>query len=542
MSAPQVEDQFLCSICLDVFSDPVSTPCGHNFCKNCITQHWDVNIPCECPLCKESYLTRPQLKVNTLLSQMVSQFWLEVQQKANRSSEQQVGKSGEVPCDICTGTRLKALKSCLVCLVSYCETHLEPHRTVSRLQKHQLIEPSENLEDRICTNHEKPLELFCKTDQTYLCTLCAVLDHKPHEIVPLKEEFETKKAELVKTEAETQRMLQTREMKLQEIKEAQKLNDETADQETALGVEIFTALKESVEKTLSDLVKEIKDKQNATKEQAEDLVKGLELEISDLKKKSSVMKLLLESEDRLDFLQKFSALKASPPTKDWTDAGVTVPSYEGAALRAVTQLQKTIMEMIEKFLTEAKLKEAKKFAVDVTLDPQTANAFLVLSSDRKQVYSGQRKVDAPDDPKRFSHIFAVLGEQSFSSGKFYFEVEVKGKQFWGLGVAEEFAERIGRISLNPDNDFWTICLRNGKKLKANESHPVDLNQSVPEKVGVFVDFDEGSVAFYDVDTPAPIYTFTNNYFFKLRPFLSPFPIYGFLNHEPLIICPVNQTA
>ncbi|XP_024116422.2 zinc-binding protein A33-like [Oryzias melastigma] len=250
------------------------------------------------------------------------------------------------------------------------------------------------------------------------------------------------------------------------------------------------------------------------------------------------MKPLLESEDRLDFLQKFSALKASPPTKDWS----VVPSYEGAALRAVTQLQKTIMEMIEKFLTEAKLKEAKKFAVDVTLDPQTANAFLVLSSDRKQVHSVQKKVDAPDDPKRFSHIFAILGEQSFSSGKFYFEVEVKGKLFWGLGVAEEFAERTGMISFNPENGFRTICIRKGEKLKANESQPVDVVWSVLEKVGVFVDFDEGSVAFYDVDTPAPIYTFTNNSFVKLRPFLGSFPSYGLLNLKPLTICPVNETA
>uniref|UniRef100_A0A3B3DL81 B30.2/SPRY domain-containing protein n=1 Tax=Oryzias melastigma TaxID=30732 RepID=A0A3B3DL81_ORYME len=244
-----------------------------------------------------------------------------------------------------------------------------------------------------------------------------------------------------------------------------------------------------------------KDKQNATKEKAEDLVKGLELEIPDLKKKSSVMKPLLESEDRLDFLQKFSALKASPPTKDWS-----------------------------------------KFAVDVTLDPQTANAFLVLSSDRKQVHSVQKKVDAPDDPKRFSHIFAILGEQSFSSGKFYFEVEVKGKLFWGLGVAEEFAERTGMISFNPENGFRTICIRKGEKLKANESQPVDVVWSVLEKVGVFVDFDEGSVAFYDVDTPAPIYTFTNNSFVKLRPFLGSFPSYGLLNLKPLTICPVNETA
>ncbi|TNN35730.1 Tripartite motif-containing protein 29 [Liparis tanakae] len=134
----------------------------------------------------------------------VSGFLLS-QQKARKpeSSEQQESTGGEVPCDVCTGTKLKALKSCLVCLASYCETHLEPHLTMSGLKRHQLMDPVENLEDRMCLKHDKPLELFCRTDQTCVCMLCSVLDHKMHNVVPLKQECEGKKVELQKTEAET---------------------------------------------------------------------------------------------------------------------------------------------------------------------------------------------------------------------------------------------------------------------------------------------------------------------------------------------------
>uniref|UniRef100_A0A673B7L4 RING-type domain-containing protein n=1 Tax=Sphaeramia orbicularis TaxID=375764 RepID=A0A673B7L4_9TELE len=84
------EDHCLCSICLDVFTDPVSTPCGHNFCKNCINQNWDKNVPYKCPNCKETFSVRPNLKVNTFISEISAQFRQSAQQKGNSSSKQQV--------------------------------------------------------------------------------------------------------------------------------------------------------------------------------------------------------------------------------------------------------------------------------------------------------------------------------------------------------------------------------------------------------------------------------------------------------------------
>ncbi|XP_046907228.1 WASP like actin nucleation promoting factor b isoform X2 [Hypomesus transpacificus] len=158
------EEQFLCSICLDVFTDPVSTPCGHNFCKACITKYWDSCDLCQCPMCKEKFYRRPELRVNTFISEMAAKFIKSVKGKPN-SQYLRPARSGEVSCDICTSTKLKALKSCLVCLVSYCETHLEPHQRIAALTKHKLVDPVENLEDRMCQEHERPLELFCRTDQ-----------------------------------------------------------------------------------------------------------------------------------------------------------------------------------------------------------------------------------------------------------------------------------------------------------------------------------------------------------------------------------------
>ncbi|XP_042339372.1 E3 ubiquitin/ISG15 ligase TRIM25-like, partial [Plectropomus leopardus] len=220
------EDQFLCSICLDVFTDPVAIPCGHNFCKTCITDHWDINDPCQCPNCKKVFNTKPELQVNTLISEMAAQFRQSAKQKtSSSSSEQQESKPGEVPCDVCTGAKLKALKSCLVCLTSYCETHLELHLTKPGLKSHQLTDPVENLEGRMCAKHNKLLELFCKTDQTCVCMLCSISDHKTHDVVPVKDGYEGKKLEL---EEEIQQMIEKRRLKIQEIKRSVKLSNEEA--------------------------------------------------------------------------------------------------------------------------------------------------------------------------------------------------------------------------------------------------------------------------------------------------------------------------
>ncbi|XP_030580756.1 E3 ubiquitin-protein ligase TRIM21-like [Archocentrus centrarchus] len=537
------EDQFLCSICLDVFTHPVSTPCGHNFCKTCITQHWDINQRSQCPMCKETFSTRPQLRVNTFISEMVAQFRREAQQKASSSSsEQQAAKPGEVPCDVCTGTKLKALKSCLVCLTSYCQTHLEPHLTTKGLKRHQLVEPEENLEGRMCTKHDKPLELFCKTDQTCVCALCPVLDHKNHEFVPLREEYEGKKAELGKTEAEIQQMIQKRRLKIQQIRESVKMSKDAADREEAEGVQVFTALMESVERGLKELMKEIKDKQEATEKQAEGLIKDLEQEVSELMKRSSEVEQLSRSEDHLHLLQSFSSLKAAPPTKDWTEVSIHPPSYEGTVVRAVAQLEDTLRKDMKKLL-EAELRRVQQYAVDVTLDPDTAHPDLILSDDGKQVHDSDVTKELPDNPERFSQCVNVLGKQSFSSGRFYFEVQVKGKTDWDLGVARESINRKGGITLRPQDGFWTVWLRNGNEYKALAGPSVSLClQPGPEKVGVFVDYEEGLVSFYDVDAAALIYSFTGcSFTHKLHPYFSPFLNDDGENSAPLIICPVNQT-
>ncbi|XP_010776213.1 LOW QUALITY PROTEIN: E3 ubiquitin-protein ligase TRIM69-like [Notothenia coriiceps] len=541
-SCLQSEDQFLCPICLDLLIDPVTTPCGHNFCKNCITKHWYISAKCKCPMCNKMFDKKPEMRINTFISGMVAQFRQSAKQKASSSSaasEQQVFKPGEVPCDVCTETKLKALKSCLVCLTSYCETHLEPHLKMSGLKRHQLIGPVENLEDRMCPKHDKPLELFCKTDQTCVCMLCHVSDHKMHDVVPLKEGYEGEKAALGKTEAEIWQMIEEKQQRIRKVQRNVNYSEKHAEEEIELGVQVFTTLMQYFNRNMASLINTIEEKQKTIQKQAEDFIKELEQEISELKKRSSEVKQVIHSEDHLHFLQNVPSLKVAPPTKDWAEFSIPPSSYEGTVVRAVVQLEETLSKAMKERI-EADLKAFQRYAVDVTLDPDTAHPKLILSDDGKQVSHGDVKKNLPDNPERFSHSIYVVGKQSFSSGRFYVEVQVKEKTRWTLGVARESINRKENIPLSPEEGYWTISLRNGNEYSALIVPPVSLSlKSRPQKVGVFVSYSEGLVSFYDVEAPALIYSFTGCSFTEeLFLYFGPCPNDGGKNSAPLIISTV----
>ncbi|KAL0166867.1 hypothetical protein M9458_038711, partial [Cirrhinus mrigala] len=150
------------------------------------------------------------------------------------------------------------------------------------------------------------------------------------------------------------------------------------------------------------------------------------------------------------------------------------------------------------------------------------NPYLILSDDGKQVRYGDNKQKLPDNPKRFNRYGIVLGKEGFSSGRFYFEVQVKGKTEWNLGVARESIDRKGE---SPNNGYWTVVLRNGNEYKACASPSVSLSLRVkPQRVGVFVDYEEGLVSFYDVESSSHIYSYTGQSFTdQLYPYFSPCP-------------------
>ena len=191
------KDQFNCPICLDVLKDPVTIPCGHSYCSCCIKGYWDQDDYMGvygCPQCRQMFNPRPLLGRNTMLADVVEKFLMTGLQ-SDPPTQSYAGPE-DVECDVCTGSgrKNKAVKSCLVCLASYCETHLQPHYDSPAFKKHKLVVASKKLQDTICPRHDKLLEVYCRTDQKCICYLCLTDEHKGHDTVLAESEMNEKQA------------------------------------------------------------------------------------------------------------------------------------------------------------------------------------------------------------------------------------------------------------------------------------------------------------------------------------------------------------
>ncbi|XP_003458821.3 nuclear factor 7, brain [Oreochromis niloticus] len=456
------EEQFQCSICLDSFKSPVSIPCGHNFCLECIKHYWDVAHKSECPLCKESFRSRPELRINHALKDITEKF--------QRSLKEKPG-----------------------------------YRPVPAKRQSVPRQSSKSEEEK-------------------------------------EKESKRIKTQINKTQEQYQQMIQTRIRKTEEIKQSMELSKRNKEREIQASVQAATMMVSAIERNQALLIEEIERKQEVAEKRAEELLKEISQEIIELQKRRSELHLLEHIENPVQLQQNFLRLNAPMSVKHWADVRVQSDSYVGTVRRTFSRLV-DICQELEKKLCAEEVSKINKYAVDVTLDPATAAGWVVLSPDGKKVSlsSQQWRNPLPDDPRRFNSCVAVLGKQSFTSGKRYWVVQVGDKRDWDLGVARESINRKGAITVRPDNGYWAICRRNGGSLCACAGPSVTLHlKEIPQKVGIFLDYDEGSVSFYNTEAKTHIYTYSGLTFTEpLYPYFNPCLHDNGKNTAPLVICPIE---
>ncbi|XP_030050910.1 E3 ubiquitin-protein ligase TRIM39-like [Microcaecilia unicolor] len=160
--------------------------------------------------------------------------------------------------------------------------------------------------------------------------------------------------------------------------------------------------------------------------------------------------------------------------------------------------------------------------VNVTLNPETSHPQLILSADRKSVRHTDTRQNMPAIPQRFEICVCVLGSRSFTWGRHYWEVEVGDKTEWTLGVCKDSVRQKGQIRLSTEDGYWTMNLRDEDKYWAWTTPLTLLHQCMkPHAVGIFLDYEAGKVSFYNADNKSHLFTFTETFTEKLKPYFSP---------------------
>ncbi|XP_038161892.1 tripartite motif-containing protein 16-like [Cyprinodon tularosa] len=498
-----------CSICLDLLKDPVTIPCGHSYCMNCIKNFWDDNEEKKsyhCPQCRETFIPRPVLKTSTMLAALVEQLTKTGLQAA--PADHCYARAEDVACDVCTGRKLKAIKSCLACLASYCEKHLQPHKNSAPLRKHKLVEPSENLQENICSRHDEVMKMFCRTDQKSICYLCSLEEHKGHNTVSAAAERTERQRELRERRGKIQQRVQDREKDVKLLQQKVEAINYSAEKTVEDSEKIFTELIRLIKKSSSDLKQQIRSQQGTEVSRVKELQEKLEQEITELKKKDAELEQLSGTEDHNQFLHSYPSLsdlrESTPsarinirPLRSWEDMTAAV-----AELRDKLQdVMRNTWTKISLTMTEAEPESRAGFlgnSCQITLHPNTAYSYLLLSEGNRKVTRTLQPQSYSCHPDRFTGWSQVLSRESLT-GRCYLEVEWRGKAIVAVAYKDISRTGGGKECLFGCNEkSWALsCSQDGYKFGHNNIW-TSISGPGSSKVGVDLDHRAGVLSFYSV--------------------------------------------
>ncbi|XP_039670750.1 finTRIM family, member 67 [Perca fluviatilis] len=345
------KDQFNCSICLDVLRDPVTIPCGHSYCSECIQNYWDQDDYLGifvCPQCRHNFNPRPVLARNTMLADVVEKFKKTgLQDATTTTGSQSFAEADDVECDVCAGRKNKAVKSCLVCLASYCDVHLQPHYESAAFKKHRLVSASKKLQETICGRHDKLLEVYCRTDKQCICYLCLTDEHKGHDTVLAEAEIQQKQRQLGDMKQSSQLRIHQREKGVQEIRQAIFSLTRSARAAAEESDAVFTELIRSIELKRFEVRELIKAQEKKTVSQAEQLLEKIQKEITELKKNEAELDKLSHAEDHVHFLQSFESFHAPPVLSALPTVTIDPNLTFGPVMTAVSDFKGLLLEVCQ---------------------------------------------------------------------------------------------------------------------------------------------------------------------------------------------------
>ncbi|XP_051267943.1 tripartite motif-containing protein 16-like [Dicentrarchus labrax] len=489
------QERLCCSICLDPLKDPVTIPCGHSYCMNCIKSYWDEEDQKKvysCPLCRQTFRQRPALVKNTMLADLVEELKKTEPQAA--PADLCYAGPGDVSCDFCCGRKMKALKSCLQCLVSYCEQHLQPHYESAAFEKHKLVDPSEK-------------------QNTYF----------HHNEVAALERTERQR-ELGTSQKRIQQRIQNREEDVKVLQQELEAINRSADKAERDSEKMFTDLIHLIEKRSSDVKQEIRSQKKTEVSRVRELQEKLQQEIAELRRKDAELEQLLHTEDHTQFLHNYTLWSQMSESTDSLNINIRPLSYFKDVMVTVSEARDKLQDMLSEEWTKISLSltevdvllpqepktraEFLQYSHQITLDPNTANTFLIISEgNRKATVMKPTLLTAvafavdlfATDEKSPSFINKnqVLSRESLT-GRCYWEVEWSGAEVSVAVTYKDIRRTHDESEFGHNDKSWALQCVNKRYEFRHNKRKTSVSGPQSSRVGVYLDHRAGLLSFYSV--------------------------------------------
>lgn len=496
----QLAFELSCPICLQLYSDPVALPCGHNYCRPCISKHFENDktstSSSRCPECRGIYQGYDSLQRNFKLSNIIDGF-----RAASLNLDNPPIETPEVnkACDQCIDEHFVAVKTCLKCEVSLCQRHLQKHNEKELFRAHTLVDAAKKLGSKDCAIHHCSLEYFCSTDMTSLCSTCFVQGHhQNHDVLTFSvAEGEMRRA-LESRHKVVACRLQITEGLLQKTSEDQGASEAIADKLINKAMTTMDSMAALVDRYRERVCVLLEEERSQRRKSWQLGISALEIQQQQLMEVHKSATQALDEKDTCIFIQRFTQLEQRLRGVITSSIPSQLPSKAPLNTRRLQAGLKTqdfrsemtgLLDSLHVLLNP----------LDLTLNLVTAHPSLIVSNDLRTVKYSSTKQQYSDHPERFTTAPQILSRQSISSGEHVWVVEVGANCMWSLGVCYQTIPRRGEHSrLGHNSVSWRLQWKNGKLMVCQSSSNVALGEMVkhPLRIEIALDYEGGTLTFH----------------------------------------------
>ncbi|XP_029365308.1 E3 ubiquitin-protein ligase TRIM16-like [Echeneis naucrates] len=468
----------------------------------------------------------------------------------------------EVLCDSCMDGPSKALKSCLTCLVSYCEAHLRPHLENIKFQNHRLVDPRHDIDCRTCEVHQLPLDCFCLMDGYCVCLDCASEEHEGHTIASVGEARAQIEIEMQNRQEEIGQSTIAAEKTIEKLQSNNDFIKSSIEEISTLVEQQFARMQATVEEARKRALKVLEGEQRQALRQAESIHAHVHQRRTELMKTVAQMDKISRNKSDVDFLLEYTEWKKGTADVHLPSVYINRMNHLTSFVQVVTDATQELCELIlssyrDKLSTFGKggtkslmqefqpspipdpetREDFLKYTSSLSFDPDTAHHFLRVTEDnRKLTNTSPWQHSYPDHPDRFEYWRQAMTFQSIYLGRHYVEAELSGEGAH-VGVTYKSIDRKGEQSTSciTGNDIsWCVGRKSRGFFAWHAGQDTALEVTDIKRIGLYVDFHQGSVSFYDVTDPMRLLHRYNAHL------VEPLYVTVWLSKKDNVVCLVNE--